>query len=454
MTAPPAADAPVHQRQIFISYRREEANYLAAWLYDVLTEKFGRHSIFLDIDCIAPGADFWSVIQREVQSCTVLVLVIGPHWLRDTHGSRRLDYAMDPVRHEIETAIEHGIRILPVLLDDTRMPAAAELPASIAPITHLNAFQLRFVSALEDVPALVKAISRLISGTAGSEDLAVRTAPGEPAAVSSAPPSGAADERQRRRLLKQLQAVYSERMQQAANSAPVGLVPIEFELAPESVFMAGDEFRTVPAPAHALLDRHLDIVDVFDHTCGLAGDGLLVLGGPGAGKTTKLFELALALAERAEANRRHPVPVYLSLSTWPAARRNLADWAAAQLAESYQVPDVLAYQLVNGGETMLLLDGLDEITGTRAQRRCAEEIDRFTRFGRRTRVPTVVTTRSEEYTALDVALQLRRVSLCGHSTRKRSSRTYEARTNRIGSEFAMSSTAIPNSSNYAGHPYY
>ena len=40
---------------VFISYRRQEASWLAAWLHDRLVVQFGEARVFLDIDWIRPG---------------------------------------------------------------------------------------------------------------------------------------------------------------------------------------------------------------------------------------------------------------------------------------------------------------------------------------------------------------------------------------------------------------
>ena len=51
---------------VFISYRRNEASYLAGWLHDTLTARLGRDRVFLDIDAIRPGVDFMQTISTAV----------------------------------------------------------------------------------------------------------------------------------------------------------------------------------------------------------------------------------------------------------------------------------------------------------------------------------------------------------------------------------------------------
>src|SRR4051794_20347520 len=104
--------------RIFISYRRQEANYLAGWLHDRLADHFGEARVFLDIDWIKPGLDFMKVIAEAIARSSVLLVLIGPQWLAaDRNGRRRLHEPNDPVRVEIETALQLDVRVIPLLLD-------------------------------------------------------------------------------------------------------------------------------------------------------------------------------------------------------------------------------------------------------------------------------------------------------------------------------------------------
>ena len=153
---------------IFISYRRQEANYLAGWLHDCLTDHFGEARVFLDIDWIRPGVDFMEVIRQGIASSGALLVIIGPHWLTggpDGDGRRRLDETNDPVRVEIETALRHDLRIIPLLLDDTVMPEPGDLPVGLARLADLNALRVRYETFRADVDRLVRILDEEI-GTA------------------------------------------------------------------------------------------------------------------------------------------------------------------------------------------------------------------------------------------------------------------------------------------------
>jgi len=106
---------------------------------------------------------------------------------------------------------------------------------------------------------------------------------------------------------------------------------------------------------------------------------LVVLGGPGAGKTGAMVLLLLAALERrallvGEQRGRVPVPVWLTMGRWDPADMSLREWAAATMNRDHPAlraseygPDA-ARELLRGGRVALFLDGLDEMPeGLRAQ---------------------------------------------------------------------------------------
>ena len=110
----------------------------------MLVEHFPAEQVFKDVDNIEPGEDFVERITAAVASCDVLLALIGPQWLTITNkkGQRRLDDPEDYVRLEIETALKRKIRVIPILVDDARMPGADELPATLAPLVRRNAVEI------------------------------------------------------------------------------------------------------------------------------------------------------------------------------------------------------------------------------------------------------------------------------------------------------------------------
>ena len=146
-------------KNVFICYRRDDAEGYAGRLYDRLNSRFpGR--IFMDVTGISPGADFTRVIQERVGACSALIAVIGKEWLTmaDEASHRRLFREDDYVRHEIATALRRNIAVFPVLVRDARMPSAESLPPDLAPLSFRNATEVRDTDFDHDVARLIEAL--------------------------------------------------------------------------------------------------------------------------------------------------------------------------------------------------------------------------------------------------------------------------------------------------------
>jgi hypothetical protein len=77
--------------QIFVSYRRADSSKWANRLYGHLSMRYGKDLVFQDIDDINAGDDWAGTIRQEISSCQVFLVIIGPHWLDDAKGRRRLE---------------------------------------------------------------------------------------------------------------------------------------------------------------------------------------------------------------------------------------------------------------------------------------------------------------------------------------------------------------------------
>ncbi|MBN1679443.1 MAG: TIR domain-containing protein [Anaerolineae bacterium] len=152
--------------RVFINYRRQDSEGYVGRLYDHLVQHFERDDVFMDVDNIAPGADFIATLENAVAGCDVLIAVIGPHWLTITgdDGSRRLDQWNDFVRVEIASALKHGKLVIPVLVGQARMPAPGALPDDIAALARRNAVEISHNRFSYDAGRLVDAIKNALRG--------------------------------------------------------------------------------------------------------------------------------------------------------------------------------------------------------------------------------------------------------------------------------------------------
>lgn len=131
--------------RIFISYRRSDCQPQANALYDGLKYRLPSAQLFMDIDSIPPGVDFEQHIQREIEQCDLVLVMIGDNWLDPRPGAnkRRIDEKGDFVRLEVESALaSKTTRLIPILVEGAMMPSPSELPRSIQRLTRFNAFEL------------------------------------------------------------------------------------------------------------------------------------------------------------------------------------------------------------------------------------------------------------------------------------------------------------------------
>jgi hypothetical protein len=146
--------------KIFINYRRGDDPGFTGRLFDRLSDAFEPQQLFMDVDNIAPGFDFVRVLEERVAECDVMLAVIGKGWIdaRDAAGVRRLDDPKDFVRIEIVSALSQGKRVIPVLVGETRLPRAEELPDVLRPLVRRNAVRLTHERFSADMNGFVKAL--------------------------------------------------------------------------------------------------------------------------------------------------------------------------------------------------------------------------------------------------------------------------------------------------------
>jgi TIR domain len=154
-------------KSIFVCYRRIDSADAVDRIYEVLERGLSRRGLFRDIDSMPYGIDFPSYIAQTLETCSVVLVVIGPAWLdaRSENGSRRLDDPRDHVRLEIATALRvKGLRVIPVLVRNASMPTAEQLPDNIQELAGCSGLSVRpGVDFRNDMSRLVKHLRLTIS---------------------------------------------------------------------------------------------------------------------------------------------------------------------------------------------------------------------------------------------------------------------------------------------------
>ncbi|MBI3822615.1 MAG: TIR domain-containing protein [Planctomycetes bacterium] len=114
--------------KINVSYRLRDVPHHAERLIDLLVARFGVGAV-ANVDSA----------KESIENCDVLVVVIGNQW----QEGNPIAEPQDHVRLDIRRALEHGATIIPVLMDDVRMPPPNELPPDVRDLTFYNARTLR-----------------------------------------------------------------------------------------------------------------------------------------------------------------------------------------------------------------------------------------------------------------------------------------------------------------------
>jgi hypothetical protein len=170
------------ESMIAISYRRQDSSPVAGRLYDRLQAEFGKGSVFMDFDSIPYGVDFREHIKQTLQRAKVVIAIIGPEWCGGREPSnRRIDDPTDFVRLEVASALEHGIPIIPVLVNNTPMPDAKNLPPELEGLAFRNGL------ALDTGIDFHHHADRLIAGIHRVVDPPVAAVPPAPAPTARSP---------------------------------------------------------------------------------------------------------------------------------------------------------------------------------------------------------------------------------------------------------------------------
>jgi hypothetical protein len=149
---------------IFISYRREDSAGYAGRIFDALSARFGKNEVFIDVDDIKAGEDFFKVIQETENRCSVLLAIIGKNWLsiEGADGRPRLSNPQDFVRAEIAAGLrggpQGGPRVIPVLVGGASMPRVEDLPEDLAGLVRIEALSIEDTHFHQDIGQLIDAI--------------------------------------------------------------------------------------------------------------------------------------------------------------------------------------------------------------------------------------------------------------------------------------------------------
>jgi Effector-associated domain 10/NACHT domain len=171
--------------------------------------------------------------------------------------------------------------------------------------------------------------------------------------------------------------------------------------------LAADRTLQINGKDCGTLDANKMLIETFGRD-DIEGK-LLILGAPGAGKTTALLSLAEQLVYGAISQPKTVIPVIFELSTWQNDNQSIQDWLIEQLYDLHggNRKSKLYEQWLERQVLLPLLDGLDEL-GLERQKKCTEKLNEFAEHYPQ----LVVCCRVKEFEAVDIKLRNLRGAVC------------------------------------------
>lgn len=150
--------------RIFICYRRRENRKDAMVLFEVLAQHFGTNAVFVDVAGIAQGVNCQERVDRTLDTCRVVLLLMGQNWaaIKDESGKPRLDDPHDRVRVLVASALRRNIPLIPVFIEGARMPRPHRLPPQLADLARQQGIALDRENRRAQIAHLVAALERWV----------------------------------------------------------------------------------------------------------------------------------------------------------------------------------------------------------------------------------------------------------------------------------------------------
>ena len=346
------------------------------------------------------GGDLWQEkLEQALDESRACAVFIGPSGLSP--------WQKEELRGALDACVAYPeFRVIPVLLPGVTKPEREILPLFLSQRTWVD---FRGPEGLHDVDAF----DRLVAGLrgeapapdGGSENYLVepqgrKTYQPHPDLPQ---PSISTDElRNRSDLLAEVKREVTDRLRQSLHCAVLGK-----ETKPQEVRRPWDIEVKVTMQQSVLLAPDTEIIQVFDEEA-IAGK-LLILGAPGAGKTTTLLQLAEELVKRAETDTREPMPVLMNLTFWKDDSQTIASSLVAEMHVKYGIRKDISQHWLDERSLLPLFDGLDEMEAE-DKKKCVQAINRVSATFRPEHL--VVCCRLAEYQNCQTKLQLNGQSIC------------------------------------------
>jgi len=361
---------------VFISYARKDGSEHAERLQRDLEAR--GHRVWRDVRDIDHSIAFMVDLQRAIDAHAYLVLLVSADVLRPNSF----------VHNETAYADNHGKTILVARIEDV------EPPLNVYARTWINFFS-----------GYDHAFQRLCQALEGREIATDRTSP-----LPAADPF--------HDYVKRLHDIASHDLNESILTKDV--IPLTTIASPGDVPAHTDALTprltlipySIKTPKPVAVDVETpsqefpSLRDAYAHAhC----DGrVLLLGEPGAGKTTTLLAFARDAAAARLSDPSQPLPLFARISGWDSqAQTPLHEWLAAM----HNLDAGALRGLIDDGKALLLLDGLDELGSRRPvdpKKPDGEQYDPRERFLQMlpTTAKVILSSRVEEYRQIGARAEL------------------------------------------------
>ncbi|MFI0167820.1 toll/interleukin-1 receptor domain-containing protein [Streptomyces sp. NPDC017095] len=149
---------------VFVNYRTGDEESAATMIARELARRFGDERIFFASNSIEPGHRFPVELVRAVEECEALLAVIGPRWaeVEGADGRPALEAEQDWTRREIQTALDRGILVIPVLVGKATRIDRSVLPKDLLELADYQYRRFDHRNAESDLTTLGDTLARLL----------------------------------------------------------------------------------------------------------------------------------------------------------------------------------------------------------------------------------------------------------------------------------------------------
>ena len=140
------------QQRIFISYRRSgNGAGFALGLYEGLRAVVGADNVFFDVSegSIKVGQSWRETVRQAIARCNTLLIIV------DDLFEQTIANVDDPLRIELECALELNVALAPVYIGGVKPPSRDRLPESLQIFPELHASRIRLETSPADMQAVI-----------------------------------------------------------------------------------------------------------------------------------------------------------------------------------------------------------------------------------------------------------------------------------------------------------